>query len=97
MLEQLASAEAPAELTVRKRVISKKKHAAQFAVERLQPTEEAHQSSLPFSTTTNTGARQRALSRFRPGRSDCYWQSCSTAPGSVLEIRMDVWSLSEFR
>jgi hypothetical protein len=30
----------PAELTVQKRVISKKKHAAQFAIERLHPTEE---------------------------------------------------------
>jgi hypothetical protein len=38
--EQVVGAETPAELTGRKRVISKQKHAAQFAVERLRPTEE---------------------------------------------------------
>ena len=37
-LEQLVGAEISAQLKVRKRVISKQKHAAQFAVERLHPT-----------------------------------------------------------
>jgi hypothetical protein len=40
-LERSVDAEIPMELTVRKRVISKKKHAAQFAVERLKPTDDA--------------------------------------------------------
>jgi hypothetical protein len=40
VLEQRVGAEIPTDLTLRKRVISKKKHAAQFAVERLCPTEE---------------------------------------------------------
>ena len=39
VLEQYVGAESPVELTVRKRVISKKSHAAQFAVERLQPAD----------------------------------------------------------
>jgi hypothetical protein len=40
VLEQPVRPEIPTEQTVRKRVIGKKKHAAQFAVERLYPTEE---------------------------------------------------------
>jgi hypothetical protein len=39
-MERPVDAEIPTELTVRKRVISKKKHAAQFAMERLYPTKE---------------------------------------------------------
>jgi hypothetical protein len=38
--DQPVDAEIPVELTVRKRVISKKEHAAQFAVERLCPTDD---------------------------------------------------------
>src|SRR5262245_47778787 len=39
VLERPVGAESPAELTVRKRVVSKKKHATQFAMERLYPAE----------------------------------------------------------
>ena len=38
-LEPLAGAQSPTDLTIRKRVINKKKHAAQFALEALWPTE----------------------------------------------------------
>lgn len=49
--------------TVRKRVISKKKHAAQFAVERLHPAERGGSELSAIHQPIVNGAKRRGLSR----------------------------------